>query len=78
MKVINENCSILNFEAWSEGEDTKSRIIEEGLINEFDSLIEELYPDGLTDTHLNDILRFESEWVFDSLGIKDEEEEEVS
>lgn len=73
MKIISE-ISISDFESWSGAKDTQRRIIEEDKENEFDNLIEELYPDGLTDTQLNNILWFESEWVFESLGISEEEE----
>ena len=75
MKIFTEQ-SISDFEAWSGAMDTKNRIVEENKESEFDSLIEELYPDGLTDTQLNDILWFEEDWIFESLGITDEEEEE--
>ena len=34
-----------------------------------ESLIEELYPDGLSETQLNDILWFEADWIYESLGI---------
>jgi len=71
---VHSDLSIRDFEAWSGAVDTKKRIIDEGLCDEFDSLIEELYPDGLTDTQLNDILWFEEDWIFESLGISDEEE----
>ena len=76
MKIINE-MSIADFEAWSGGIDTKQRIIDEGKESEFEIIIDELYPDGLTDTKLNDILWFEEEWIFESLGITDNEEEEI-
>ena len=38
-------------------------------------MIEELYPDGLTDTQLNDILWFEEEWIYETLGIPTDDEE---
>lgn len=71
---VHSDISIRYFEAWSGAVDTQKRIIDECLCDEFDSLIEELYPDGLTDTQLNDILWFEEDWIFESLGISDEEE----
>jgi len=71
---VHSDISVLNLNAWSGAVDTQKRIIDEGLCDEFDSLIEELYPDGLTDTQLNDILWFEEDWIFESLGISDEEE----
>lgn len=76
MKIILE-ISISNFDAWSGAVHTQRRIIDENMESEFDDLIEDLYPDGLTDTQLNDILWFEEEWIYDNLGITDEEEEEM-
>ena len=80
MKVI-EELSISDFEAWSGAEDTKQTIIDNNMENEFDALIEETYPDGIDKTALNDLLWFESDWIFESLGITedtdDEEEEET-
>lgn len=75
MKTFNENTTLKNFNAWSGAVDTKNTIIEKGFADEFDNLIEELYPDGLTETHLNDILWFEEDWIFETLGISTEEEE---
>jgi hypothetical protein len=77
MKIINE-LSIINFEAWDGAKDTQKRIIEEGKVNDFDSYIYELFPDGLTDTELNDILWFDSENVFEYLGISEEDEDTVN
>ena len=74
MKTYNE-LSIRGFDAWSGAIETKQAIIEAGKAEDFDSLIEELYPDGLTETQLNDILWFEEDWIFENLGISEEEEE---
>jgi len=76
MKTFNENCSIRDFNAWNGAKETKERIINEGKADDFDSLIEDIYPDGLSETQLNDILWFESDWCFENLGIKEEDEEE--
>ena len=38
------------------------------------NLINELYPDGIDATTLNDILWFDSDWILESLGVKEEEE----
>lgn len=69
MRTINENNSILNFDAWSGAVSTKEDIIQAGLVDEFDALIEELYPDGISETQLNDILWHDSDWVYETLGI---------
>lgn len=68
MKIHSE-ITLENFEAWSGAKDTQARIIEEGMAKQFDALIEELYPEGLTETQLNDILWFDDEWIYETLGI---------
>ena len=75
MKVYQE-ISIRDFEAWSGAVDTYDKIIINNKEEEFDSLIEELYPEGIEETRLNDLLWFDSEWVLEVLGITEEEEEE--
>lgn len=75
MKIINE-ISLCNFKFWSGAEYTAQKIEEADKWDELENLISELYPDGVDETTLNDILWFESEWVLESLGIEDEEEED--
>ena len=62
--------------AWSGAKETAKTIEEHNKGEEFCSLIEEIYPEGIDRTHLNDIMWFDSEWVFDMLGIKEETDEE--
>jgi hypothetical protein len=76
MKIVIDNFKLETFNAWSGAIETKERIIEEGKAEEFEYFLEDLYPDGMTDTELNDLLWFEEEWLFEMLGIKEEEEEE--
>lgn len=71
--------SLSDYKPWSGAVDTFEKIREEDKMDELDAFIEETYPDGLTDTELNDLLWFESEYVFDNLGIdydKDEDDED--
>jgi len=75
MKTYKET-DLKNFDAWSGAEDTKERIINEGKEDEFNNLIDELYPDGIDETHLNDLLRFDDVWLFEVLGITEEDEED--
>ena len=74
MKVYSE-ISIGNFDAWQGAIATKELIIKHNKEDEFDALIEELYPDGIDETKLNDILWFDDEWVLENLNITEEEEE---
>lgn len=73
MKIICET-SLENFNAWSGAKDTLNRIIEEGKCNELEAILESEYPDGMTDTELNDLLWFESDLVYEWVGIRTESE----
>lgn len=71
MKITYE-LDLNTFEAWSGGQDTLDRIINNGLVNEFEAILDECYPDGMTEVQLNDLLRFDSEWVYETLGLETE------
>jgi len=75
MKTFNENLTLADFNAWSGAKDTKETILKTNKGEEFDNLIEEIYPEGLSITQLNDILWFESDWIYEQLGISKEETE---
>ena len=75
MKIYSET-SIRDFRAWSGAIDTLDRVINAGKDDELEAVLEDLYPDGIDETTLNDILWFDSEWVFEVCGIEEEEEEE--
>ena len=70
MKTYNENTTLRDFDAWSGAIDTKKTILEHHKSTEFDDLMDELYPDGLSETQLNDILWFEEDWIYENLGIE--------
>ena len=73
MKITSE-MSLENFKAWSGAKDTLNKLIELDKCEELEFILEGLYPDGLTDTQLNDILWFEDKWIYETLGIETEEE----
>lgn len=75
MKIYSE-MSLCDFKAWCGAIDTLDRVIEEGKCSELEAILEDMYPDGIDDGTLNDILRFDSETVFEWLGISDEEDDE--
>ena len=72
-KVIS---SLESFRPWSGAEDTWRKIEEAGLLDEFESILEELYPDGLSETELNDFLWFEQDYILELLGLSGEEQDE--
>ena len=73
--IIKTEKNLRVFEAWAGAIEAKDLILDAGMEEEFENLIEEIYPDGLTDTDLNDILWFDSDWILEVLDIKEEEEE---
>ena len=75
MKIFTEQ-SISDFKAWSGAVDTQNKIIEADKENDFDSYIEDLYPDGIDETALNDMLWFDGDQILQDLGITEDEEEE--
>ena len=72
--TITYELDLNRFEAWSGAKDTLERIQREGKCTELENILEELYPDGMTETELNDLLWFETETVYEWLGIRSEEQ----
>jgi hypothetical protein len=70
MKVYKE-INLIEFETWQGATATKEIIIKENKENQFNELIEELYPDGINEMELNDILWFEEEYLFEALNIRE-------
>lgn len=75
MKIISET-TFKDFDAWYGAKKTKKLILDAGLEEEFEDLIEEKYPNGITDTKLNLMLWYDADWILRALGIEEEEEEE--
>ena len=72
MKITTET-SLRNFKAWSGAVETLERIVEEGQDENLESQLEDLYPEGMTDVELNDLLWFDSETVYEWLGMTPDE-----
>ena len=72
--TITYELDLNSFEAWSGAKETLERIRREGKCEELENVLEELYPDGMTETELNDLLWFDSESVYEWLGIRSEEQ----
>lgn len=68
--TIKSEISLENFQAWSGAVSTLNRIINEGKCSQLEFMLEEMYPDGMTDTQLNDLLWHDSDTVFEWLDIR--------
>ena len=71
MKVY-KYMSFTDFEAWCGAVDTKKKIIAADKEDVFDDWIEDMFPDGIDEVQLNDILWFEPELVYDAIGLDDD------
>lgn len=74
--IIKREMSIRDFKAWSGACSTLKAIINADKVDELEFLLDEIYPDGLTETELNDLLWFEGDWIYEALEMSDEEDEE--
>ena len=66
--------TMTKFQPWAGAVDTYNKLIENDLFDTFLNILEDLYPDGISETELNDILWFESEWVYEIIGLILEDE----
>lgn len=55
------------FKPWGGAKDVWELIISQEKLPELDKALEDMYPDGITASELNDILWFEKDWIFDSI-----------
>lgn len=76
MKIYNEISDLSDFSPWSGAVETYNRIIEAGKGEFFIAMLEDVYPDGMTDTELNDLLWFDPAFCLDLVGLQSEDEDE--
>ena len=72
MKLYSEK-SLCNFNFWSGAKDNALKLTLEQL-DEVESMLEDIYPDGMSETELNDLFWFDFEQICDWLGIEEEKE----
>lgn len=81
MTIITEN-SLRNFEFWSGAQDRVKYLTSDEL-DTIENMLEDIYPDGMNETDINDLFWFEedtiAEWLgyfsFDEIMNRDKEEE---
>ena len=75
MKIINET-SLNNFEFWS-GAICRAEQLSYSEMETLETILEDIYPDGIDDTTLNDLFWFDFEWICDLLGLELDDNEDV-
>ena len=68
MKLIMD---FIHYQPWAGAIDTYALIDCHNKLEDLDRLITDSFPEGLTETELNDLLWFESDWILSSLGIEE-------
>lgn len=74
MKIYSEK-SLRNFDFWCGAKDNANELTSAQL-DEVENILEDMYPDGMSETEINDLFWFEFDTIKEWLGITDEEEEE--
>jgi hypothetical protein len=69
MKVYAEK-RLVDFEFWSGALD-RVKYLTYNELEQIESILEELYPDGMSETQINDIFWFEEDWIAEMLGYED-------
>ena len=69
MKLYKEE-SIGTFDFWSGAKDTAEYLTEDEM-NTIEGILEELFPDGMSETELNDLFWFEDDTIAEWLGYND-------
>jgi hypothetical protein len=66
MKTINNNTSLTNFNFWSGAKQHEFTYNE---LNEIENVLEDIYPEGMEETQINDLFWFEEEIICEWIGI---------
>ena len=70
-KVVDDFSS---YEPWDAAVSTFDNIQNAGKMDALEQLIDDMYPDGINKTELNDLLAYESDWVYSMLDMPNEED----
>ena len=61
MKIYSET-SLRNFEFWS-GAVSRAEVLTYDQMNQVEAILEDLYPDGIEDTEINDLFWFDEDTI---------------
>lgn len=67
-----EKSALYLFEPTKEAEEAWNLITKKEKVEELDSLLKDMYPEGIEEAELNDFLVFNSDWIFRMLGLDKE------
>lgn len=70
MKIISEDKRLRDFDFWSGAKDTVDYLTSDEL-DTIEDMLEDAYPDGMTETQLNDLFWFDTDVIAEWLGYDD-------
>ncbi len=62
-----------DFTPWSGAVDTWNKINDAGLLDQFETELETMYENGVSNAQLNDLLWFDSDWCLELVGLNEED-----
>lgn len=74
MKIYAEK-NLRDFEFWSGAKQNANELTDTQL-DEVETILEDLYPEGMEETQINDLFWFDFDTIKEWLGITDEEDED--
>lgn len=70
MKIISEDKRLRDFDFWSGAKDTVDYLTSDEL-DTIEDILEDAYPDGMTETQVNDLFWFDTDVIAEWLGYDD-------
>lgn len=70
--IITTEKNLTNFKFWAGAKDLASKLTYTEL-TEITHQLEELYPDGMTETQINDLFWFDEDFICQMIGLKIED-----
>ena len=74
MKIYEEK-SLSDFTPWAGAVDMYNEVRDAGLLDTLEAILEDLSPDGMSETQINDLLWFEPDLIAEWLGLTDDEDD---
>ena len=70
MKITSEDKRLRDFDFWSGAKDTVDYLTSDEL-DTIEDILEDAYPDGMTETQVNDLFWFDTDVIAEWLGYED-------
>lgn len=70
MKIISEDKRLRDFDFWSGAKDTVDYLTSDEL-DTIEDILEDAYPNGMTETQVNDLFWFDTDVIAEWLGYED-------